>query len=138
MRYDKALEIGQARAEEAAELIRRWTDIKVYALCAVNQVASRRNPEKVVGWEPVGQRSWKEIVGKRGIDGQTKYYIAVVDEGGTPKACSADVFSRGKALRLADKLPVAVFAPGEGMLWKCLEERQLRDDSRYHALHVET
>ena len=66
MRYDKALEIGQARAEEAADLIRRWTGIKVYALCAVNEVVSRRNPEKDVGWEPVGQRSWKEIIGRRG------------------------------------------------------------------------
>ena len=107
MRYDKALEIGQGRAEEAAELIRRWTDIKVYALCAVNQVASRRNPDKTTSWEPVSQRSWKEIVAKRGIEGQTKYYIAVVDEGGTPKACSADVFQRAKALRLANRLPIA-------------------------------
>jgi len=138
MRYDKALEIGQGRAEEAAELIRRWTDIKVYALCAVNQVVSRRNPDKTTSWEPVGQRSWKEIVAKRGTDGQTKYHIVIVDEGGTPKACSADVFSRGKALKLADKLPVAVFAPGEGTLWRCLEQKEVRNDSRYHALHVET
>jgi hypothetical protein len=137
MRYEKALEIGQGRAEEAASLVRRWAGVKVYALCVVNQIVSLRNPEKTVGWEPVGQRSWKEIVAKRGIDGQTKYYIAIVDEGGTPKACSADLFQQAKALKLADKLPVAVFAPGEGMLWKCLEERQLRNDSRYHALHVE-
>lgn len=67
MRYDKALEIGQGRAEEAAELIRRWAGIKVYALCAANQVVSRRNPEKTAGWEPVGQRSWKEIIGRRGV-----------------------------------------------------------------------
>jgi hypothetical protein len=138
MRYDKALEIGQGRAEEAASLIRRWTGIKVYALCVVNQVVSRRNPDKNAGWEPVGQRSWKEIIGKRGTDGQTRYHIVIVDEGGTPKACSADVFSRAKALRMANKLPVAVFATGEGMLWKCLEDKELRNDSRYHALHVET
>jgi len=138
MRYDKVLEIGQGRAEEAAELIRRWTGIKVYALCVMNQVVSRRNPEKTVGWDPVGKRSWKEIIGRRGTDGQTMYNIAIVDEGGTPKTCSVDVFPRAKALRLADKLPVPVFAPGEGMLWKCLEDKELRNDSRYNALHVET
>jgi len=138
MRYDKALEIGQARAEEAADLIRRWAGITVYALCAVNQVSSRRNPDKTAAWQPVGQRSWKEIVGRRGADGQTRYHIVIVDEDGTAKACSADVFSRAKALRLADKLPIAVFAPGEGTLWRCSEQKELSYDSRYHALHVET
>ncbi len=138
MRYERALEIGQARAEEAADLMRRWTGIKVYALCAVTEVVSRRNPEKDAGWEPVGQRSWKEIIGRRGTDGQTRYSIVILDEDGTPKACSADVFSRAKVLKLADKIPVAVFAPGEGTLWRCLEQKEMSLDSRYHALHVET
>lgn len=35
------------------------------------------------------------------------------------------------------KDPVKFFQRTCFMLWKCLEERQLRNDSRYHALHVE-
>lgn len=137
MRYEEALQTGKARAEEAAEILRRWTGIKAYALFAVNRIVRRDNPDKTVGWEPVGSRSWKEIIPGRGKDGCIEYHLAIVDHDGIPKACSARAFGRAKAMRLAEKLPLSIFAPGKGILWESLEQKHTGRDARYHALHVE-
>ena len=41
MDYKKSLDIGRARAEEAAEMIRRWTGIEIMAVCAVKPTPGR-------------------------------------------------------------------------------------------------
>jgi hypothetical protein len=136
MEYGKALKIGRTRAEEAAETIRRWTGIKACAVCAVKP-ACGRNPGTTRAWVPVGQESWKEIARDDGIRGRGNYHLLVVDKNGEVKACSLERFPLGEVLRMADRLPMRVAKPGEGELWKCLDEEDRRIEAKYHALHAE-
>ena len=69
MRYEQALKIGRARAEMAAEAIRRWTGVKATAVCAVKP-ALGSDPRTTGKWEPVGQRNYKEIARDDGIQGR--------------------------------------------------------------------
>lgn len=127
MRHEKALDVGIARAEVAAEAIRRWTGVKAIAVFAVKAVPrfGRRAREH---WEPVGDHSYKEIARDDGMKGQGNYHLLVVDDGGTAKACTLKRYPLPEVLRLAERLPLAVASPGDGELWKQLTQQ---DDQTY-------
>ena len=131
MRYEQALKIGRARAEMAAEAIRRWTGVKATAVCAVKP-ALGSDPRTTGKWEPVGQRNYKEIARDDGIQGRGDYHLLVVDKIGSAKACSMKRFPLGKVLSLADRLPLSVAAPSKGELWKQLAE----EDYRMYAVYL--
>ena len=131
MEYREALAIGRERAEDSAELIQRWTGVEAMALCAVR-------PGRTKGqWEPVGLQSLKEIALDGGYRHSGRYSLLVVDERGTVKACSRELFPLGEVLRLADRLPMRVAMPGTGELWQRLREEDERTNVRDHALRVE-
>jgi len=66
MKYEQALKIGRARAEQAAETIRRWASVKACAVCALKP--SLGGDQRRKGhWEPVGKRSYKEIARDEGM-----------------------------------------------------------------------
>ena len=136
MKYNKALRIGRARAEEAAGALQRWAGIKACPLCAVRPAVGT-DPQTPGDWEPVGRQSLKEIARDDGMRGGGNYHLFIVDEKDAIKACSMERFPLGEVLRLAERLPCRVASPGEGELWKCLEEEDLRIDARHHALHVD-
>ena len=137
MRYEQALKIGRARAEMAAEAIRRWTGVKATAVCAVKP-ALGSDPRTTGKWEPVGQRSYKEIARDDGMRGKGNYHLLIVDKSGTAKACTLKRFPLGEVLRLADRLPISVASPGEGELWKQLAEEDYRMYAVYHAKYPDT
>jgi hypothetical protein len=132
MRYEQALKIGKARAEQAAEVLRRWTGIKAIAVCAV-KTAYDSEPRTTKKWEPVGQRSYKEIARDDGVRGRGNYHLLVLDKNGAAKACSMERFPLGEVLELADRLPLSVAAPGKGELWKQLAEEDYRMYAVYRA-----
>lgn len=134
MRHEKALDIGIARAEVAAEAMRRWTGVEAIAVFAVRSISGsgRRARES---WEPVGHYNYKEIARDDGMRGGGNYHLLLVDENGTAKACTLKRYPLEEVLRLAERLPVGVAAPGEGELWKALAERDCRADIAYRAKH---
>lgn len=132
MEYEKALKMGRARAEQAAEIIRRWAGVKACAVCAV-KAGPTTDPGQRGNWEPVGQRSYKEIARDDGMRGRGNYHLLIVDKGGTAKACTLKRFPLGEVLKLADRLPISVASPGEGELWKQLAEEDYRMYAVYHA-----
>jgi hypothetical protein len=71
------------------------------------------------------------------VRGDGRYHLLVVDERGAVKACSRDRFPLPEALRLVERLPLQVAMPGQGELWRLLQEEDLRKDAREHGLHVE-
>ena len=131
MKYDEALAIGHIRAREAAAAIQRWTGVRSLALCEAKP--GRRKGK----WQPVGRMSRKEIYRDDGFRGGGTYYLAVVDEEGTVKACSREAYPLGEVLRLAARLPMGVASPGRGELWQLLDEEDARAHPRERALHVE-
>jgi len=136
MKYGKALDIGRARAEQAAKALARWTGVAAYPVCAVKP-AYGTDPLTARTWKPVGRESLKEIARDDGIRGGGRYHLLVVDERGKVKACSRDRFPPAEALRLVERLPLPVAMPGQGELWQRLQEEELRQDAREHGLHVE-
>ena len=102
--YEEDLEIGHCRAEEAAKAIRQWTGVQALAVCALRPTS---NPDRC---QPVGQLSWKEIVQDTGFRGAGGYYLLVVDEDGTAKACSKQTFPLCEILKLAKRLPLSARA----------------------------
>jgi hypothetical protein len=131
MKYDEALTIGRRRAKEAAAAIQRWTGVRTFALFAVKPGWRKGS------WEPVGEMSRKEIYRDDGFRGSGRYYIAVVDEEGTVKACSKEAYPLGEVLRLADRIPMGVAFPGRGELWQRLDEEDARARAGDRALRVE-
>lgn len=95
------------------------------------------DPGTTRAWVPVGQESWKEIARDEGIRDRGNYHLLIVDFNGTAKACSLERFPLGEVLRLVDRLPLRVAAPGEGELWKRLDEEDRRATTRFRALHVD-
>jgi len=136
MDYGKALDIGRARAEQAAEALTRWTGAAAYPVCAVKP-AYGTDPLTARTWKPVGRESLKEIARDDGIRGGGRFHLLVLDERGAVKACSRDRFSPAEALRLVERLPFRVAMPGRGELWRLLQEGDLREDACEHGLHVE-
>jgi len=136
MKYGKALDIGRARAEQAAKALARWTGVATYPVCAVKP-AYGTDPLTARTWKPVGRESLKEIARDDGIRGGGRYHLLVVGERGTVKACSRDRFPLAEALRLMEQLPLQVAMPGQGELWRLLQEEDRREDAREHGLHVE-
>ena len=132
MRHEKALDVGLARAEVAAEALRRWTGVRAIAVCAV-QTVLETGLRAGESWEPVGPFSYKEIARDDGMTGGGNYHLLIVDENWTAKACTSQRFQLDDALQLADRLPIPVAAPGEGELWKALAERKDRADAAYRA-----
>jgi hypothetical protein len=130
MEYGKTMEIGRERAEQAAEIIRRWAAVKACAVCAVKG-GRRRDRDERGGWEPVGGRSYKEIARDSGMRGKGDWHLLVVDSSGTAKACTLERFPVGEVLRLADRLPLRVALPGKGELWHKLAE----EDYRMYAVY---
>jgi hypothetical protein len=127
MKHEKALAIGIAHANVAAEAIQRWTGVKAIAVFAVKSVpgiGSRASES----WEPVGTNSYKEIARDDGMRGGGNYHLLVVDDSGTAKACTLQRYPLAEVLKLAGRLPLAVASPGEGELWKRLVQQ---DDRRY-------
>ena len=131
MKYDEALTIGRRRAREAAAALQRWTGVRAFALFAVKRGWRKGS------WEPVGEMSRKEIYRDDGFQGGGRYYVAVVDEEGTVKACSKEVYPLGEVLRLAERIPLGVACPGRGELWQRLDEEDARARAGERALHVE-
>ena len=129
MQYEKALDIGRLRARDAARALRRWTGVEAMALCAVKAAHWRER------WLPVGEQSFKETALDEGYRHSGKYSLLVVDETGAVKACSRKLYPLAEVLRFAGRLPMPVMADGE--LSRLLQERDLREDVREHALHVE-
>ena len=125
MKYEQALKVGRARAEQAAEVIRRWTGVKAIAVCAVKP-ASGPNMRTTGNWEPVGQQSHKDIARDDGMQGQGNYHLLIVDKSGTAKACTLDRFPLAKVLKLAGRLPLQVDSPWQGELWKYLNQEQCK------------
>ena len=136
MKYGKALDIGRARAEQAAKALTRWTGAAAYPVCAVKP-AYGTDPLTARTWKPVGRESLKEIARDDGTRGGGRYHLLVVDERGAVKACSRDRLPLAEALRLVERLPLRVTMPGQGELWRLLQEENLSEDAREHGLHVE-
>ena len=132
MKHRKALDIGLARAEVAAEALRRWTGVRAIAVCAV-QTVPETGLRAGESWEPVGPFSYKEIARDDGMTGGGNYHLLIVDENWIAKACTSQRFQLEDVLRLADRFPIPVAAPGEGALWKALSERKNRADVAYQA-----
>jgi len=136
MKYGKALDIGRARAEQAAKALTRWTGVAAYPVCAVKP-AYGTDPLTARTWKPVGRQSLKEIARDDGIRGGGRYHLLVVDERGAVKACSRDRFPLAEALQLMERFPLQIAMPGQGELWRLLQEGDRREDAREHGLHVE-
>ena len=136
MEHKRALKVGRSRARQAARALRRCTGVEACDVCAVKP-GSRVARTKTRDWEPVGEESWKEIARDNGRRGGGKYHLVIVDQDGTPKACSRERFPLRKALELADRVPLPVAEPGRGRLWRLLDEKVSRADARHHALHMD-
>ena len=134
MKHEKALDVGIARAEMAAEALRRWTGVKAIAVSAVRSISGYGSRARE-SWEPVGQHSYKEIARDDGMRGGGNYHLLVVDENGIAKACTLKRYPLGEVLRLADRLPIGVAKSGEGELWKALAEKDYRMYEVYRAKH---
>lgn len=113
MDYQKALETGRVRAEQAAQAMQRWTGVKAIAVCAVKP-AGGSDSRTIGDWQPVGRRNYKEIARDEGIYGRGNYHLLVVDESGTAKACSVERFALAKVLRLAERLALPMAVHGRG------------------------
>jgi hypothetical protein len=120
MKYKRALEIGRARAEAAAEAMQRWTSAKACAVCAVKP-GTGWDAYRTGDWMPVGQQCYKEIARDDGSQGKGNYHLLVMDEEGVIKACSLERFPLAEALRLTKRLPMSVALPGKGELWQQLD-----------------
>jgi len=136
MDYEEALEVGLIRAKQAAEMLRRWTGARACEVCAVKP-AWGDDPRRAENWRAVGQRSLKEIARDDGYRGGGNYHVLIVDEDGAIKAASCKRFPLDEALRLAERLPLAVWSAKDGELGHQLGEEDLRRMTRHHALHVE-
>jgi len=136
MDYKLALDTGRKRAEQAAEALARWTGVETYPLCAV-QPAPGSERRGARDWEPVGQQSYKDIARDEGIYGRGNYHVLVVDEHGTAKACSRKLFGWVDVLRLVERLPLPVAAPGWGELWNALDRKPDAGEVRSRSVRAE-
>jgi len=132
MNYRDALRIGRDRADQAAEIIRRWANVAAYPVCAVRP--TQGDGDSAHGWDPVGRQSFKEIVRDDGAFGLGDFHLLVVDEQGSAKACSKERFALAKAVELATRVPLPVAMPGRGELWRELEARHDRAAAGTKAL----
>lgn len=131
MNYGEALEVGRQRAEWAAEAIRRWAGVEALPVCAVLPAPGRG------AWLPVGLANRKEVVRDDGFRGAGRYYLAIVDEFGTPKACSRGLFERDEVIRLARRIPISAAPPRDSELRRQIDRREAPREPRDRALHIE-
>jgi len=136
MEYKEALEIGLVRARRAAEAIER-SGAKACAVCAVKPEADAGGG-RPGDWEPVGERSWKDVARDEGFTGGGGYHLIVVDEDGVAKASTVERFGIPEILWLAEGMPMPLADPGHGELWCLMGQEEDRRDARDWALHTET
>ena len=136
MDYGIALSIGRARAETAAEALGRWTGVEAMAVCAV-KAGHEGHTDRTGDWEPVGERSFKEVARDDGFAGGGNYHLLVVDERGVAKACTRKRFPLDEVLKLAERLPLPVATQGRLELSMRLQEKEMTLAARDQALRVD-
>ncbi len=137
MRYDKALKIGRQRAEDAVLALRSWTDITTSGVCAVKP-AGQTQADCLGDWQPVGEKSWKDICRHSGALGGDTYHLLVVDERDSVKACSCKRFDLRTVLALSERLPLPVAEPGISELWHAMRQQEDVREARLRVLHPDT
>ena len=133
MRHEKALDIGLARAEMAAEALRRWTGVRAIAVCAV-QTVPETGLRAGESWEPVGPFSYKEIARDDGMTGGGNYHLLIVDENWTAKASCPSQWprrARGSFGRPCLRGRIERMSPIEPNIRMCEYERLGRTVSGY-------
>ena len=132
MEYEKALEIGQRRAEEAARLFESKIGLRGLAVCAV-----RRIDETGTEWAPVGEGDFLEVaVFDHKPPAQNTLFV-IVDEDGCPKACSWEHLSLDRALFLVRHMPLPVSPRGDSRLRALLEAEDLTEQVRNSTLRID-
>lgn len=91
MERDRAWRIGNGRRYEAREILARC-GIEAWPLCALKMAGK--------GCEPVGEENIVDVVIPREHVAPDEAILAIFDEDGQPKACSAKVMTVTDAERL--------------------------------------
>jgi hypothetical protein len=132
MEYEKALEIGRRRAEQAARLFESKIGMRGLAVCAVRQI-----DETGTEWMPVGEASFLEVaVFDRKPSAQNTLFV-IVDEDGCPKACSWEYLALDRALCLVRHRPLPVSPRWDSRLRTLLEAEDLAEQVRNSTLRID-
>ena len=124
MEFQEAVVIGRRRRADARLTLSGYIQEMAVDVCAVKP--AKNSGLDAHDWEPVGEKSFKEICIRSSGSEKGEAYLLIVDEDGMAKACTKRTYPLEIALQMAWGIPLPVYAGRGGTLMGEIQEAAMR------------